>query len=83
MNDKQSMLRRLSSLRFAAWELHLFLDTHPSSEEARTKFDDYNQKADALEKEYITKYGPLRAREEPEGRWAWINDPWPWETEGN
>ena len=57
------MLRRLSSLKFAMWELHVFLDTHPGKCEAARKLED--------------TFGPVH--ESGVSRWAWISGPWPWE----
>lgn len=30
MTKRETMLRRLSAAQFTQWELHLYLDTHPS-----------------------------------------------------
>lgn len=70
-------------MQFAAWELHLFLDTHPDNTEALMKQQDYTEKANVLIAEYEANYGPLRTSGTQTDRWAWVNDPWPWETEGN
>ena len=33
---------------------------------------------------YIAQYGPLNSDDlTPEGGYAWLNDPWPWELGGN
>ena len=81
--EEQSLLRKISSAQFAAWELHLFLDTHPNNSEARKKYNEYVEKTAMLVKEYEDKYGPLRASNQNMDKWKWVNDPWPWETEGN
>ena len=31
MNEEQLMRKRYYAARFAVWELHLFLDTHPNN----------------------------------------------------
>ena len=69
-------------MQFAAWELHLFLDTHPDNAEALRKQQEYTEKTNALIAEYEANYGPLRTSGDMD-RWAWVNDPWTWETECN
>lgn len=32
--DKCKLMREISAVKFAAWELHLYLDTHPCDEKA-------------------------------------------------
>ena len=38
---------------------------------------------DKLTVEYEKAYGPLNETSRSTSRWAWISDPWPWETEAN
>ena len=38
---------------------------------------------DKLTGEYEKAYGPLNETSRSTSRWAWISDPWPWETEAN
>lgn len=84
MTAEQSMLqKKISANQFAAWELHLFLDTHPNNVEAQAKFAEYRKKTDKLVKEYEAMYGPLTEKADDVCHWSWVNDPWPWETEGN
>ena len=51
MNEERMMRKRVYAARFACWELHLFLDTHPNNKEAMRKLEDYAAKADRLKKE--------------------------------
>lgn len=78
MNDREMLMRRLSALRFVAWELHLYLDTHPEDDEALRKMQEYEHKANEVQREYEENYGPISASADTD-RWSWINDPWPWE----
>ncbi len=80
-NEKQMMLRRLSSLRFAMVELNLFLDTHPNNTEALKMFKVNSQKYALLLNEYQKKYGPIVASDTFDNTdWEWVNGPWPWES---
>ncbi len=83
MNEREMLLRRLSSAQFAAWEMHIFLDTHPDDQQAIASYQKYHEKAQALIKEFEEKYGPITSSASAFGekRWEWINNPWPWENE--
>lgn len=82
MNEKEALRRRIYAVRFAMWELHLFLDTHPDNKEAAKKHEEYRVRDEALTKEYEEKFGAVvGATPQNTTRWAWICDPWPWEKE--
>ena len=46
--DKCKLMRELSSVKFAAWELHLYLDTHPCDEKALEMHKKYTERAKEL-----------------------------------
>ena len=73
MNEQQRLRRHISAVQFAMWELHLYLDSHPYCKEAAKKFAAYREEYDKLTAETARSTS----------RWAWISDPWPWETEAN
>lgn len=81
MSEQERLMRRISALDFAAFELHMFLDTHPNNKEMLAKLDEYKMNADQLRSEYEDKYGPLSHKGDSENQWSWISDPWPWENE--
>lgn len=83
MTEQEALRRRICAAEFAAWELHLFLDTHPDNAEAARKLEEYRAKGARLRKEYEEKYGPIGELMTEVSRWAWITDPWPWEKEAN
>ena len=83
MNEKDALRRRIYAVEFAAWELHLFLDTHPNNNEAAEKLEEYRMRAKKLRSEFEEKYGPIGETTQNTSRWAWISDPWPWEKEAN
>ncbi|MCD7775745.1 MAG: spore coat protein CotJB [Clostridiales bacterium] len=80
MNERTKLLHCYSAEQFAAWELHLFLDTHPDDKSALRLYDRHNARAMELKKEFEEKFGPLLS-ESAEGC-AWLKDPWPWEKGG-
>ena len=80
MNKKEKLLRSLSAVQFALWELHLYLDTHPADMEAISLHEQYGIKLNKLRREYEEAYGPLTPGV-GEGV-DWLKNPWPWDVEG-
>lgn len=66
------------ALPFAAWELRLYLDTHPDDERAL-----------AVRVSVKIEQGMMAAGTDSSsscpcgGRWNWIDDPWPWDPAAN
>jgi hypothetical protein len=81
MSERARLLNKISAVQFAALELHLFLDTHPSDEDAMKKQAEYKSKFNVLTKEFEEKFGPLRITSSVSNQWEWVNSPWPWEIE--
>lgn len=79
MNQKEKLIQQLSAAQFAAWELHLYLDTHPSDMRAAALRNEYEKKAAKLREAYTEEYGPLTSTM-GEGV-EWLKNPWPWEAE--
>ncbi len=82
MSEQELLKRRIDAYSFAAWELHLFLDSHPTNCEAAKKLDEYHADIEKLTAEYESKYGAINLRSSETSRWQWVNGPWPWEGEG-
>lgn len=80
MSKREKLLRNLSAAQFALWELHMYLDTHPTDLEAIGLHEKYEKKYRELKAEYEANYGPLTPTK-GEGV-SWLQDPWPWENEG-
>lgn len=81
INTKSNLKHRLMAVRFAIWDLHLYLDTHCGDEEAMALIKRYTEKYRELLREYQCKYGPLTA---DEGHGApWIKTPFPWVNSGS
>ena len=81
MDKRQCLLMKYSAQRFALWELHLYLDTHPCDTEALKMYHSHEAEAERLGREYEEAYGPLTSSE-GEGT-DWLKDPWPWERSAN
>ena len=79
---RAEMLRRLSAAQFAAWETHLFLDTHPDDAAAQAEHIRYREQANALLREFEKKFGPLTTADVyGDKRFEWLSSPWPWEVD--
>ena len=61
---------------FAAWEVRLYLDTHPDDVQARALLNQLI--GDCCEPNYATTFLPEEC-----ARWAWTDDPWPWNIGAN
>jgi len=80
MNDREQLLREYGEMAFAAFDIMLFLDTHPFNSEALMAHAHYCRAAAALKNEYEMKYGPLTACSGAAANsWEWVEGPWPWE----
>ena len=80
MDEKKKLLNKLSAAQFAAWELHVYLDTHPCDTSANEMYRKYANETQMLKNEYEKKYGPLTPSSSNES--DWLCDPWPWDIEG-
>lgn len=80
-NEQMKLMRQIQSNQFAAWELHIFLDTHPANRDAAKKLQEVREKIAELVQKYENAYGPINENSSNTSRWAWITDPWPWESQ--
>lgn len=83
MSEKDMLRRRIYAVRFAMWELHLFLDTHPNDNDAMNKLEEYQTRNNTLTAEFEEKFGAIGDTSQNTDRYRWICDPWPWEKEAN
>ena len=78
--DVSAALAELMALDFAIDELGLYLDTHPDDSEALELFHSYIKLSCQGREKYEAMYGPLDQRYiSANGKYTWINNPWPWE----
>lgn len=81
MTNREILLKKIGTYKFAVTDLHLFLDTHPNDAETLEKIAEYERKLKPLVAEYESKYGPLRWGRNISNSFMWIKKPWPWDTE--
>ena len=81
-NSRNELLRKIQEIDFYAYDLQLYLNTHPECERALTLYSKTIEEAKKLRNEYEATYGPLTAsasiRKYP---WQWSKNPWTWEKE--
>ncbi|MBQ7541527.1 MAG: spore coat protein CotJB [Clostridia bacterium] len=78
MNKREAAMRRLQSAKFALWEMHLYLDTHPEDLESIAAYKKYEAKYVLLLNEFEENYGAVTQFAPGV---AWLKNPWPWESE--
>lgn len=82
--SKCELLKKIQQYRFAAYDLLLYLDTHPDDKKAFSLFRELVGKAKQLVNEYQKEFGPLSAFATAESdSFDWLECPWPWEKEAN
>lgn len=80
--NRMQLLTYLDEVSFCAYDLMLYLDTHPQDERAMEYFVKYNGKRDRALEIYEEKYGPLQYGQTCRcnmGSVKWVTEPWPWE----
>ena len=73
-------------LDFAIYEMVLYLDTHPNSGKALRQLMQYRAERKKAVEEYERMFGKFVATHDDaagDNHWDWVDDPWPWENEGN
>lgn len=83
MNEREILLKKIGTYRFAILDLNIFLDTHPNDTETLNKVKEYEKLLAPLAAEYEAKFGPLTKKENTANTWTWVKDPWPWDMEVN
>ncbi len=74
-------LKEIQAADFVLVELTLYLDTHPSDQQAMIQFNEYAQYTKQLKKNFEAKYGPLQqfGNSYTDANWGWGTTPWPWQ----
>ena len=82
MTEREMLLKKIGTCKFAVTDIDLFLNTHPGDKEMLKKRDEYTAQLMPLVKAFEEKYGPLTKSDGGNNTWGWVKDPWPWDTEG-
>lgn len=81
MTERDMLLKKIGTCKFAVTDIDLFLDTHPGDAEMLKKREEYVTRLQPLIKEYEEKFGPLTKCDSESNTWNWVKDPWSWDTE--
>jgi spore coat protein JB len=80
--EKEALLYKIMELDFAINDLNLYLDLHPNDSSVYEKFKKYVMNLEKLKSDYTKIYGPLTLNNTESENFRWINNPWPWESDG-
>ena len=75
-------LVELMALDFAIDELGLYLTTHRDDQEVLALYWSYIKLGREGREAYEKQYGPILQTDVTPGSFKWLNDPWPWDLEG-
>lgn len=82
--NEASLMKKLQSYNFAAYDMLLYLDTHPKDKKALEMFRSLVEKSKELRQEYEKEYGPLTPFSTANlDEFVWLEGPWPWQKEAN
>ncbi len=82
--SREALLKEITALDFYIIDLHLYLNTHPTDDEAIEIYNDCVLRVKELREEYNKLYGMLLANNSTSKQpWQWIENPWPWQKKYN
>lgn len=82
--NETCLMKKLQSYNFAAYDMLLYLDTHPKDKKALEMFRELVNKTKELRDEYEKEYGPLTPFSSVNlDEFVWLDGPWPWQKEAN
>lgn len=83
--EKDELLCLIRQCCFYLTDLSLYLDTHPTDEQALALFLEHKAQYDQYADVYARRFGALKQSQvNAEYGWAaWSNTPFPWEKEAN
>lgn len=82
MDSQKELFNKIRVLEFVIYDAALFLDTHPTDQEALSYYHNNREMLNVAVEEYTSCYGPLTMDSVvSKNKWTWIETPWPWELE--
>ena len=80
----KTLTHQMQALHFAISELGLYLDTHPTDQDALELFDQYIEQYEEIAQKYEADRGPtMQLHAGGTGSYRWIEGPWPWDYNAN
>ena len=79
-NEQEALFLQMSEVAFAAHELNLYLDLHPTDQAKLKMFNQFRKKANELRTQYENQYGPIsiNANVLDNSPFLWEELPFPW-----
>lgn len=81
-NEQRQLLDTINQVSFAAYDMLLYLDTHPEDQKAMEFYHKHMCMRKEAMRKYAQLYGPLTMDcmdESCSDCWKWAQQPWPWE----
>ena len=63
MTERDMMLKKIGTLKFAVTDIDLFLDTHPGDTQMLKKREEYTSQLKPLKEQFEEKFGPRRVNQ--------------------
>ena len=80
--SRSELLKKIQETDFYAYDLQLYLNTHPKCEKALKLYVKTVDESKKLRAEFESKFGPLTATSTSSTLpWQWSKNPWTWEKE--
>lgn len=80
-NKQSSLLKKIQQYNFAAYDMLLYLDTHPDDKEAFEMYQELMATYLKSLNDYQKNYAPLTIEGAAQtSEFTWLNSPWPWEN---
>ena len=80
VNNREKLFACITATSFVLDDLRLFLDTHPTDQEALDHWQKVERVRNEAVEEYTKCYGPINMYDvDVKNRWTWVDEPWPWE----
>lgn len=83
--EHANLMRQIYELGFALTDTILYLDTHPTDQDALEYYETMQERYKEVRKEHNRLFGPLLATNviiptvDCKKRWIWNDSPMPWE----
>ncbi|MEY8234904.1 spore coat protein CotJB [Lachnospiraceae bacterium 66-29] len=78
--EQVKLFQWINMVSFAVNDIVLYLDTHPTDQDALAYFHHFREVRMKALKEYEENFGPLTLdTTKPEHMWLWSTQPMPWE----
>jgi spore coat protein JB len=76
------LMEEIQAVDFVIVELTLYLDTHPTDQQAIYQYNQYAQYSKKIKKNFSAKFGPLHQGgvTHTNDSWSWGTGPWPWQV---